>query len=73
MDEQQSAAVELLSYAEVSKRIRMSRVVIWRRVRDGQFPKPIRMGSTTRVFFVASEVDGWLADRMAERDMERPA
>ncbi|MCB1610119.1 MAG: AlpA family phage regulatory protein [Xanthomonadales bacterium] len=72
MSIEQQQPVDLLSYQQVTERTRMSRVVIWRRVREGQFPKPIRMseGAWSRVYFIASEVDEWIANRMAARTGE---
>ncbi len=40
----------------------LSRVTIWRRVRDGDFPSPIRLGGpkTRAVGWRRSEIEDWL-------------
>ena len=43
-----------------------SRVQLWKMVRDGLFPPPIKI-STNRNAWVASEVTAWLEARMNER------
>jgi prophage regulatory protein len=39
---------------------------LWRLVRDGQFPAPIKVG--VRSAWIADEVDAWIRSRMAARD-----
>ena len=49
------------------KGIRYTRQHLYRRIGDGTFPRPIKIGEQ-RVAFVESEIDDWIAERIAERD-----
>ena len=51
------------------KGIPYSRVHLWRLIKKGQFPTPIKLGEG-RNAFVESEIDKWLASKIAERDAE---
>jgi prophage regulatory protein len=42
---------------------------IWRRVRDGRFPRPVRLGERCTRWNLA-EVEQWVRDRLAERDAQ---
>ena len=57
----------LLSQDEVIQAVGLSRQEIWRRRRAGDFPKPVKLG-TRRIAFLKSEIEAWIADRVAERD-----
>jgi predicted DNA-binding transcriptional regulator AlpA len=62
--------VQLLGKKEVAARIGVHPEHLARMVREGKFPKPIRLGGngkTNRVRFVESEVEGWIATKMAAR------
>lgn len=54
----------ILRSVEVCKVIGLSRTTLWRRVRDGQFPKPIRL-SANAVGWRSSVIDEWLSSREA--------
>jgi prophage regulatory protein len=61
----------LLPIEEVTARTSLSRSEVYRRIALGEFPRPIRLSGSTgsrggRVAFVASEIDGWIAARVAE-------
>ena len=47
-----------------------NRVTLTRRIRRGEFPAPIRVGSRN-VAWLKSEVDAWEAARIASRDESR--
>ena len=51
----------------VVERVGLSRSHLWRLERDGQFPRKIRLGPNS-VGYVESEIDEWIAARIAERD-----
>jgi prophage regulatory protein len=51
------------------KGIRYSKVQLWRLVKAGSFPRPIRLGAA-RNAWVETEVDAWIAGRIAERDAD---
>lgn len=58
----------------ISKRITADRVSlhpasVMRKVRKGVFPRPVHV-RVSRIAFVESEVDAWIADRVAERDAD---
>lgn len=44
-----------------------NRVTLSRRIKRGEFPAPIRVGSRN-VAWLQSEIDAWQAGRVAERD-----
>jgi prophage regulatory protein len=50
------------------KGIPYSSVWIRKLIADGKFPKPITLGKQ-RVAFLESEIDAWIAERAAERDV----
>lgn len=49
----------ILRPREVCRVVALSRTTLWRRVRDGQFPKPIRLGPNA-VGWRRSAIDEWL-------------
>ena len=49
------------------KGLKRSKVQRWRDVRAGKFPKPVKVGC--RNLWVEDEIDNWIAERIAERDM----
>lgn len=51
----------------VKARTGLSRSEIYRRVQTGGFPAPIKLGERASAWS-ASEVDSWIAARIAERD-----
>ena len=54
----------LIRAAEVYDRTALSRASIWRRVREGSFPKPVTLGYN-RIAWVESDIDAWIE---AQRD-----
>lgn len=59
---------QLIALSELRERgIRYSKAQIWRKVKDGSFPKPVRLGAN-RVAFIQAEIQQWIKDRIAERD-----
>jgi prophage regulatory protein len=70
-DDPPPSGERLLPIEEVTARTSLSRSEIYRRIALGEFPKPIRLSGSVgshggRVAFVASEVDAWIAARVAE-------
>ena len=59
--------MKLLNFKDLEsqKGIRESDVTIWRRVRAGQFPKPVRNGR--RNYWVEAEIDEYLKALVAQR------
>lgn len=52
----------LLRQDEVCDRTGLSRTTIWRRERDGDFPRRVQLGDNT-VAWVESEVEEWIESR----------
>jgi prophage regulatory protein len=65
----------LLSFQELKskKGINFSREHVRRLMKAHRFPKAIKLGDAPngRVAWSESEIDDWLADRLAERDVIR--
>jgi prophage regulatory protein len=49
-----------------AKGIRFSDTHIWRLIRSGDFPKPVKIGS--RLHWVEEEIDQYIADKLTQRD-----
>ena len=63
--------IRFLSPKDVCELTSVSRTTLWELVRDGDFPKPIRISKTrNRVAYAEHEVQAWLASKIAERDGE---
>lgn len=58
--------------AAVCRRTGLSRSTIYRRLdADPDFPRPVQLGTGARaVGFLTSEIDAWLAGRIAARDQQ---
>jgi prophage regulatory protein len=62
--------MKLLGYDDLRARgIKWSRVQIWRAVKAGKFPPPVKLGCTTNSTsaWVETEIDAWIARLMAAR------
>lgn len=57
-----------LLFEEVLSYIRLSRATLYREMRRGAFPKPVRT-SRNRIAWLKPEVDEWLAERAAAREV----
>ena len=57
----------LLSMREVLSRTTFSKTHIYRLIKAKSFPKPVPLG-LHRVAFLESEVEAWIAGRVADRD-----
>ncbi|MBM3790902.1 MAG: AlpA family phage regulatory protein [Acidobacteria bacterium] len=62
----QEHGTRLVRFRELRRTVPLSRSTIWRKVRDGSFPKPIRM-SKSAVGWLASEIQEWIAEQAASR------
>jgi len=63
---------QLLRWRAVSAKTGLSRPTIWRAVRQGRFPAPVQLTSPSAVGWLASEVESWIAARVALRDQQEP-
>jgi prophage regulatory protein len=52
---------------EACNKTGFSKPTIYRKMRDGTFPRPIKLGDRA-VGFVESELDAWIEQRIAVRD-----
>ncbi|WP_421850619.1 helix-turn-helix transcriptional regulator [Oricola sp.] len=62
----------LISIQDTCRKLNISRTVLWRLVKNGEFPRPVAV-SGKRKSFVESEVDAWIAARIDARDMAEEA
>lgn len=62
MEEQSPRPSRLIRAAEVYDRTALSRASIWRRVREGAFPKPVTLGYN-RIAWVEADIDEWIEDQ----------
>ena len=53
----------LLTYEQIGERLGMNRVTIWKLIRKGEFPKPLKIGRAVR--FRESEIQQWI-EQIAE-------
>jgi prophage regulatory protein len=63
---------QLLRWKAVSLKTGLSRPTIWRAVRQGRFPRPLQLTSPSCVAWLASEIESWIAARVAQRDQQEP-
>ena len=56
----------LLTIEEVGSRLRLSKPTIYKLIRQGQFPKQLRL-CANKVAWIEREVDEWIAARAAAR------
>lgn len=63
--------MRLISFEELGPRkgVTYSRPHIWRREREGTFPRRVKLGGN-RVAWIEDEIDAWVEARIAERDAE---
>jgi len=61
--------MRVLSLPELRERkgVSFHRCHLYKLIRAGKFPKPIKLGEH-RIAFVESEIDDWLRGRMEARD-----
>ena len=68
-----SVRLRILSLSDLRELgIYYSRVHIYRLVKAGKFPAPIKVGQN-RIGWVESEIDEWLNAKIAERDAKEAA
>lgn len=60
----------LLRMPEVVLKTGRSRAGIYLAIKAGTFPAPVKIGSNS-VAWLEAEVDQWIEDRLAERDLKR--
>ena len=56
----------LLKLPKTLDRAALSRSALYRLLRAGQFPAPVKIGRS--IAFAEAEVDAWIAAKLADRD-----
>jgi len=56
--------LELLRLADVMKKCKLSRTTIWRKIKDGDFPKARKIGGLS--FWEKSTIENWICHSMSE-------
>jgi prophage regulatory protein len=51
--------------SQLTKMIPVSKASIWRKVKDGSFPKPVKLGDRITAWHMA-DIEAWLASRHEE-------
>lgn len=60
MAEQIKTTLSILRRRKVERRVGLTRSPIYARIKDGTFPKPIRLGNGRAVGWIEAEIDAWL-------------
>jgi len=55
------AESRILRFPEVVNKTGLSRSTVYGRIRSGEFPSPVPLGSGRAVGFLEREVNGWIA------------
>jgi len=64
----------LISIREVCSITSFSRSTLWKKVKEGAFPKPVSLSDDgIRKAFVSDEVQAWIDDRISLRDQKDAA
>ena len=62
-----SAVTILLRRSEVERRVGLGKVTIYRRMKEGSFPKPVKDPCSRSVRWVEQEVQDWILARVSAR------
>ena len=62
----QPTVVRLMPLRDVLASVGMSQASVYRMIAAGEFPKPVKLGTASR--WVSSEIEDWIAARVAERE-----
>ena len=64
--------MQILRQKQVLDKVGYSPMHLWRLEKAGRFPRRVKLGPNS-VVWLASEVDEWIAARVAERDARLPS
>lgn len=59
-------SIRFLPLPQVQARTSVCKATLYELIREGQFPKPIKLGRKS--VWLEAEVDQWMRDRIAERE-----
>ncbi len=62
--------MKIIRLGKVEERVDLGKIAIYKRIRAGEFPRPVNLGSNA-VGWLEHEVSEWLAARVVERDAVR--
>lgn len=57
-------ALTILRRRQVERRVGLTRSPLYARIKDGTFPKPIRLGNGRAVGWIEAEIDTWLDEQV---------
>ena len=68
MQQKETLMIEkkIVRFKELRKIIPLSRTSIYRKVKDGVFPKPIKLG-TLAIGWLESDINEWIENKQKER------
>lgn len=72
MIDQTTSSLTILRRRQVEARTGLARATIYDRIRRQTFPAPVRLGGGRAVGWLASEIDDWIAQRVAESRTRTP-
>ena len=68
MDDQQGQEVAILRRLQVEKRTGLTKSGIYFLIREGDFPRPVRLGKRA-VGWIESEITIWLSEKTSHRSL----
>lgn len=66
MVEQSKAPISILRRRQVEKRVGLTRSPLYARIKAGEFPRPVHLGSSRAVGWLEHEIDAWLVEQVAK-------
>lgn len=68
MAEQIREGLRILRMKQLTSRTGLGRSTVYLKISQGEFPKPVQLGSPFCVGWLEHEVDAWIAKQVALRD-----
>lgn len=62
--------MQLIRLAEVLKQTGLSRSLLYGKLDNGDFPRPVKLGNRVNAWS-ADEIQEWISDKLADRLLER--
>lgn len=63
----------LIRIKEVMQQTGLARATLYRRIKEGTFPKPVKLGSARSSGWIQSEVDEWIDRQISESRNQQKA